>query len=283
MRARVAGLVMMGWLVAGPGGSTAGEVEWVAHRGESADAPENTLAAFRLAWERGVPAIELDIHQAKDGTLVVCHDANTKRTTGVAHAIKASTKADLDGLDAGSWKDPRYKGEPLPVLDQALATIPAGGRCFIEVKVGAEAIPAVRDSVKRSGKTPAQLAVISFQADAVAESKKLMPEIKAYYLSAFKPDGSAPGGWTPTIDHLIAEAKRLNADGLDLAFKGPLDADAVKKIKAAGLEVYVWTVDDPGEAKRLAEAGVDGITTNRAGWMKANGPKRGLTPGVATP
>lgn len=262
----VAGMAILAGLVAG--GAGPGAVEWVAHRGESADAPENTLAAFKLAWERGVKAIELDVHLTADGTLVVCHDFDTKRTTGESHLIRTSKASDLRGLDAGSWKGPKYKGEPVPTLDQALATIPEGGRCFIEVKVGPEAIPALRESIRRSGKTPAQLAVISFQADAVAASKAAMPEIKAFYLSSFKPDTKTPGGWTPSIDSLIAKAKEIKADGLDLAFKGPLDADAVRRIKAAGLEVYAWTVDDPGEAKRLAEAGVDGITTNRAGWMK---------------
>ncbi|WP_435016517.1 glycerophosphodiester phosphodiesterase [Tundrisphaera sp. TA3] len=262
MVAWIAGAAMA-WFAAG------GDVEWVAHRGESADAPENTLSAFRLAWERGVKAIELDVHLAKDGTLIVCHDADTRRTTGERHAIKESTREQLKGLDAGSWKDPKFKGEPVPTLDEALATIPEDGRCFIEVKVGAEAIPALVKSIRQSGKKPGQLAVISFQADAVAESKKQLPEIKAYFLSSFKKDEKAPGGWTPSIDSLIAKAKELKADGLDLAAKGPLDAAAVAKIKQSGLEIYTWTVDDPAEARRLAEAGVDGITTNKAGWMKS--------------
>ena len=262
MVAWIAGAVMA--MVAG-----GGDVLWIAHRGESADAPENTVAAFRLAWDRGVKAIELDVHLAKDGTLIVCHDPDTWRTTGHRHWIKSSTREDLRGLDAGSWKGPKSVGESVPTLDEALATIPADGRCFVEVKVGAEAIPALVESVRRSGKTPGQLAVISFQADVVSESKKQMPEIKAYYLASFVRDEKAQGGWSPTVDALIAKAKELGADGLDLSARGPLDAASVAKIKAEGLEVYVWTVDDPGEARRLATAGVDGITSNRAAAMKA--------------
>lgn len=264
----IAGTAMM-LIVAGA------DVEWVAHRGESADAPENTMAAFRTAWERGVKAIELDVHLAKDGTLIVCHDKDLKRTTGKPLAIKDITRADVRELDAGSWKGPEWKGEPVPTLDEALATIPEGARCFIEVKVGAEAIPPLVESVRKSGKKPEQLVVISFQADAIAESKKQLPEIKAYYLSSFKEDKKKPGVWTPSIDSLIAKAKELKADGLDLAAKGPLDAEGVKKIKQSGLEVYVWTVDDPAEARRFAEAGVDGITTNKAAWMKEQGVAKG--------
>src|SRR5690606_38835440 len=98
------------------------------------DAPENTLAAFNLAWERGVPAIELDVHLSADDRLIVIHDATTKRTTGVDLAVKDSTLDQLRALDAGSWKGEQWAGEPMPTLEEALATIPEGARCLIEVK-----------------------------------------------------------------------------------------------------------------------------------------------------
>ncbi|WP_406700079.1 glycerophosphodiester phosphodiesterase [Singulisphaera sp. Ch08] len=242
-------------------------VEFISHRGESADAPENSMAAFRLAWERKVPAIELDIHLSKDGTLVVCHDADTKRTAGVSKKIKETDWKVLRTLDVGSWKGPKWSDEKLPRLEEALATIPEGARCFIEIKVGAEAIPALVKAVRESGKKPEQLVVISFQADAVAESKRQLPELKAFYLSSFKQD-KATGAWTPSVDDLIAKAKSLKADGLDLAAKGPLDRALAQKIKDAGLELYVWTVDDPAEARRMIDAGVRAITTNKAEWLK---------------
>ncbi|MDG3006769.1 glycerophosphodiester phosphodiesterase [Paludisphaera mucosa] len=242
-------------------------VEIVAHRGESADAPENTMAAFKLAWSRKVEAIELDVHLSRDGVLVVSHDGDTKRTTGVAKEIKESAWSDLKGLDAGRWKNPKFAGEPLPTLDEALATIPDGARCFIEVKTGPEAVPALVEAVRRSGKKPAQTAVISFHADTVAEAKKRLPELKAYYLASFKRDPKT-NVVSPTVDELISKAKELNADGLDLDFKGPIDRAFVDRVKSAGLALYVWTVDDPAIARRLIEAGVDGITTNKAEWLK---------------
>src|SRR3954447_22836048 len=90
------------WLASGK------EVELIAHRGESADAPENTMAAFRLAWGRKDPAIELDVHLTGDGKLVVGHDADTKRTTGKKLLIKESTLEELRALDAGRWKGPDW-------------------------------------------------------------------------------------------------------------------------------------------------------------------------------
>jgi glycerophosphoryl diester phosphodiesterase len=239
----------------------------IAHRGESFDAPENTMAAFRLAWQRDVEAIELDVHLTRDGKLILCHDADTERTTGQKLIIKNSDYRQLRQLEAGSWKDPRWKGEAMPSLDEALATIPERARCFIEIKVGAEAVPAVAASIKASGKRPEQLAIISFQDTAIAEAKRQLPQIKAYYLASFKQDKKTKE-WKPTVQELIDQAKGMHADGLDLSFKGPLDAESVKQIKAAGLEFYVWTVDDIEVAQKFADWGADGITTNRAAWLR---------------
>jgi glycerophosphoryl diester phosphodiesterase len=239
----------------------------VAHRGESADAPENTLAAFRLAWEREVAVIELDVHLAKDQSLVVCHDADTKRTTGTELAIRRSTLDELQPLDAGRWKGERWAGEKLPTLDQALATIPPSGGCFIEVKVGPEAIPALKESIRRSGKKPTQLTVISFHDATIAESKRVLPEIRAYLLSGFKQDKTT-GDWSPTVDDLIRRAKSIHADGLDLGYKGPIDQAFVQRVQAADLELHIYTVDDEAVARKFAAWGVDGITTNRAAWLR---------------
>ena len=130
-------LTMTVAIAAGPG------PEIIAHRGESADAPENTLAAFRLAWERDVTSIELDVHLSADDRLVVIHDADTERTCGVKRVIKTSRYADLRELDAGRWKGEQFAGEPLVTLEDVLALLPKGKRCIIEVKVGPEAVPAL--------------------------------------------------------------------------------------------------------------------------------------------
>ncbi len=245
----------------------AGGTAFVGHRGASHDAPENTMSSFRLAWSRGVKAIELDIHLTKDGELVVSHDANTKRTTGVDRVIEESTLAELRTLDAGKWKGAQWTGERLPTLAEVLATIPEDGRCFIEVKKGAEVIPTLAKVIRESGKRPEQLAIISFQLDAVAEAKRELPQIEALYLASVKRD-TASGAWTPTIDTLIAQAKEAKVDGLDLSFNAPLDAATVRKVRAAGLGLVVWTIDDPEVARRMVELGVDGITTNRPAWLR---------------
>jgi glycerophosphoryl diester phosphodiesterase len=239
--------------------------ELIAHRGESADAPENTLAAFRLAWERKVPAIELDVHLTKDGRLAVCHDFDTQRCAGVTRTIRESLWDELKDLDVGKNFDPKFVGEKLPSLEEALATIPDGARCFIEIKCGPEAVPALVKVVEACGKKPEQLAVISFDAGAVAEAKRQLPQLKAYYLSSFKNSGTR---WTPTAEQLIKQAREIEADGLDLAFRGPLDEEFVRKVRQAKLELYVWTVNDVDVARDLTRLGVDGITTDKAAWLR---------------
>ena len=240
--------------------------EIVAHRGESADAPENTMAAFRLAWERKVPAVELDVHLSKDGKLVVIHDKDTQRTAGVKKVIKDSTWDELKDIDVGAWKDPKFKGEKLCILEDALATIPEGARCFIEIKVGAEATPALVKAVKSSGKSNKQLCVISFQADAVEAAKKALPDIPAYYLAGFKQDKETKK-WTPSIEEVIETAKKIKADGVDISYKGPIDKTLVKKVRDAGLGLYFWTVDEEAPARKLVDLGADGITTNKGQWL----------------
>ena len=249
-------------------------VELEAHRGESYLAPENTMAAFNLAWANDDDAAELDIHLTKDGQLIVCHDYDTLRTGGEKLVIKDHSAEELRKLDAGKFKGTQFAGQQLPLLSEVLASIPQGKRLFIEIKCGPEAVPELARLVKSSGKKNEQLVVISFHADALEAAKKRLPQLKMYYLSGFKQDKQTKK-WTPTIDELIATAKRIGADGLDLAAKEPVDADAVKNVKAAGLEFYAWTVDEPPLAKKLIDYGVDGITTNRAAWLKKQTQRAG--------
>lgn len=241
------------------------KVEIVAHRGASADAPENTVAAIELAWKQNADASEFDVYLTKDGKLVVIHDATTKRTAGVDVKVADSTLAELRKLDAGTWKDKKFAGEKLPTLDEMLATVPAGKRVFIEIKCGPEAVPEVDRVVKVSKLKPEQAVVISFNADVVAASKKLRPDLQALWIVSLQPKGQK----ARTAEELIAKAKEIKADGLDLsATPEILDKAFGDKVKAAGLKLYVWTVDDAALARKMIAAGVESITTNKPGWLR---------------
>jgi glycerophosphoryl diester phosphodiesterase len=243
----------------------------IAHRGESHLAPENTLAAFQLAWSLGDDAIEMDVHLTRDGQVVVCHDDDTLRTTGgrAKRVIRDSTAGELRALDVGAWKGPNYAGERIPLLAEVLAGMPAGKRAFVELKAeGLDLVGAAIGAMKASGHPADAMTAISFHAASIAEFKRRWPDgPKAYYLCEFRPD-EATAPWSPTVDELIAAARACGADGLDVENAPPVDQAFVEQVHAAGMPCFVWTEDDPAAARRYADWGVDGITTNRAHWMR---------------
>lgn len=242
-------------------------VEIIAHRGASFDAPENTLASMKLAWKQKADAIETDIHLSKDGKLVVLHDFDTKRVAGVEQKNVEQTFEELRKFDVGKWKAEKFSGEKIPTFDSILKTIPEGKRIFIEIKVGPEILPELEKVMQSSGKKAKQLAIITFKYDVAKASKAKFPKHEVYWLSSWEKDKKT--GQFPDIDEMIEKAQTAKLDGLDLNFKFPIDKEFVKKVHGAGLKLYTWTVDDPAVAKAEVEAGVDGITTNRPEWLRA--------------
>ena len=235
-------------------------VEIIAHRGASHDAPENTVASFRAAWLQNADGAELDIYLTADNHIVVCHDKNTKRTAGVELVVAQSTLAELRVLDVGIWKDPKFAGETIPTLQEMLATLPPHRKVYVEVKCGPEIVPEMIHQLEASGFPPEQTPVICFNADVVAAVKKARPDLPAYWLSDLK-EGK-------TAESLIARAQEIQADGLDLKAGPELDQAFADKVKAAGLRLDVWTVNDPELAKRMVEIGAAGITTDRPEWLR---------------
>lgn len=239
---------------------SANAVEIIAHRGFSARAPENTLGAFELAWKNGSDACELDVYLTADGKTAVIHDKDTKRTAGVKLDVATSKQADLIALDAGSWKGTEWTNEKIPTLEQALATMPKGTqRFFIEVKCGVEIVPELKRILEPMKDRAAQLAIIAFNREAAAESKKALPWVKVYRLASGKTKEKKPTDLT----QLIADTKADQLDGLDLGMADfPWDEAMVKQIRDAGFGLYVWTVNKPADVRRFAQLGVDGITTD---------------------
>lgn len=248
-----------------PAPAAEARVEIIAHRGASHDAPENSIAAIKLAWQRNADASEFDVYLSKDGKIVVMHDKDTKRTAGVKKVVSETPFAELRKLDIGKWKGAKFVGERVPTLAEMLATVPAGKQVFIEVKCGPEIVPELNRVLKASKLPAAQTPVIAFNAKVVAALKKVRPDVPAYWLANTKGKKNAP---PPSAESLIAKAKAVHADGLDLQASPAIDRAFADKVRAAGLRLYVWTVDDVPTAKRMAALGVDGITTNRPAWLR---------------
>jgi glycerophosphoryl diester phosphodiesterase len=247
--------------------SCASGLEIVAHRGASHDAPENTLASFKLGFEQKADADECDVYLTKDGRIVVMHDKDTGRTSGVTNKIADSTFEQLRRLDIGKWGQWKDKGfsEEIPALEEVLALVPEGKRLFIEIKCGPEILPELDKTLRESGKKAEQLVIIGFGYETVRQAKEKMPHLQVFFLAAA--DNKTKK--FPPVEDLIKAAKAANLDGLDVHSGFPIDAAFVSQVHAAGLKLYTWTVDDPEVARKEAAAGVDGITTNRPEWLRA--------------
>ncbi|MFO1498867.1 MAG: glycerophosphodiester phosphodiesterase family protein [Verrucomicrobiota bacterium] len=242
--------------------------EIVGHRGASADAPENTLTAFRLAYEQKADAAELDIHLTQDGRIVVMHDATTQRTGRRDGTIAGQTLAQVRELNVGDFEQWHGRGfdEKAPTLAEVLSLVPETKRLFIEIKCRSEILPALADALAGSKLAARQTPIITFDDEVARNAKARFPDHEVYWLHSWTKDKRTDQ--YPAIEDLIRKAKEAHLDGLDLHWQFPIDRDFVQKVHAAGLKLCTWTVDDPAVARAEAEAGVDGITTNRPGWLR---------------
>lgn len=149
------------------------------------------------------------------------------------------------------------------MLSEVLELIPDGKRLFIEIKCGPEILPELANVLKKSGKKPEQTVIIGFGYDTMKAAKEKFPNLEVNWLVS--PDKNKVA---PPVEELIAKSKEAKLDGLDLNQGFPINKQFVEKVHGAGLKLYTWTVDDPAVAKAEADAGVDGITTNRPGRLR---------------
>lgn len=258
----LANLIAAGLFMAAPTFAT----QIIAHRGASYDAPENTLSAIKLGYEQNADACEVDVHFSKDGKVIVLHDSDTKRTGGIARKATDQTFDELRRQDVGKWGKWRNKGfsEKIPLLEEALALIPDGRRLFIEIKCGPEILPELGEVLRRGGKAPEQTVIIGFGYETMKAAKAMFSDLEVNWLVA------SPGRIKKAarLKQLIEKAWAAKLDGLDLNSRFPIDREFAATIHKVGLKLYTWTVDYPKVARREAEAGVDGITTNRPGWLR---------------
>ena len=237
-------------------------VALVAHRGASQEAPENTVASVSLGWAQEADAVEIDVHLTRDGQVVAIHDPTLLRTTGRDARVDELTLAAIQKLDAGVWKSAAYRHERVPTLAEVLATVPSGRRLYVELKAADGLVPALRQALE-SGPVPMeQIVLISFEAEALREAKRALPRCPALFL-ADTPEGD-PDKFAGLIEFCRAEGFA----GLDVSAGWPIDAALVERLRAAKLELHVWTVNDVRRARELVAAGVASITTDKPGWLR---------------
>ncbi len=219
-----------------------------AHRGGSWGAPENTLEAFDKAIDEGADWVELDVRQTKDGVLVVSHDSNTRRTTGVDRVIWDSTYDELKDLDNGSLFSSEYSSARICTLDQALTACKGRVRMNIELKPDGHTSDLERKAVDliRAHDMADQVCVASVSYDCLGRVKAYDPGITTIY------DMTVAFG-------NIAELKDADILSVDEAFVSPLLVDEAHE---HGKQVFAWTVNEPDNMLRMYCYGVDSIVTD---------------------
>jgi len=239
----------------------------IAHRGFSAFAPENTLAAFRLGLAAGADLIELDYHHTRDGVPLVIHDGTWDRTTDATNrwggqklAVSEYPLEIARALDAGRWFGPQWAGERLPTLAEAIATIQAQGVTLVERNAG-DAETMAR--LLRDRGWVNQLVVQAFDWEYLRRLHELEPR---QILGALGPpsrlaDGREPSGFEkPLSGGWLDEVEKTGAQVV--VWNRELSAASVQLAHARGLKVWVYTINEPALAGALLDLGVDGVITD---------------------
>lgn len=241
---------------------------FICHRGESVDAPENTLPAYRLAVNRGF-GFECDIYLSNDGRCFTFHDSNLTRTSGGANTNScwnASWETDVSKLDVGGWgkwKGSKFEGTRPALLEEVLELARDGRWIYVEIKAGREIVPHLKTILARQKKaTPKNVLFICFYDSVCAELKRQMPEYKVLWLSRARHKGD---NTVVAAEEAIKKAKACGADGVDICFDADIHtADYIRKVRSAGLEFHVWVVDHAVKSMLAFCRGAQTVTTNRA-------------------
>ncbi|HOK09092.1 MAG TPA: glycerophosphodiester phosphodiesterase family protein [Candidatus Hydrogenedens sp.] len=276
-------------------GAPEGYIDVIAHRGASAYAPENTLASFKKASELGAHWFELDVHLTADNKLVVIHDDELKRVTGVEGKVTEKKWDELKILDAGSWYSPEFKGEHLPSLEQALKLAKKNKiGVYIEIKSSDNDDPIIpliimnihgRDKMTPELKKKLEDIIYGSNSRNVLLAKETIETVrklkmeKQVVLQTFSPIifftaiNEAPDLRTEFLgeesekhpewwNYYVLFGKLLNAPGMNVS-KDSLTQERLNQFHANGQTVAVWTVDKEEEIRKFAEWGVDAIITNK--------------------
>jgi len=234
------------------------------HRGAGALAPENTLAAIKEGLKYGVDRIEVDVHQSKDGKVIIMHDVTLDRTTNGSGAIKDFTYDELLKLDAGSWFSEKYTGEKIPLLEEAMELIDDNAVFVIELKEGDEIYPGIVENVVnliRKHDATDWCVVHSFRTKILEQIHEMEPAIELHKLFIGKLSLVpifVSAGFVPEY-YSFEKHPYITEYSLNYLFANRSIINAIHK---RGKKVNVWTIDDKEKYLKLRNLGIDGFITN---------------------
>ena len=227
----------------------------IAHRGDVTNAPENTLPAFRSAYDRGADGIELDVRLTRDRQLVVFHDRGLKRIGNRRGLVSNATLDEMRALDAGGWFAPEFRGEQAPTLDEVFELLPPDYLINVEMKAVIDNMRfiahRVAEVVRRHGRWDSTL-VASFNPISLWELRKIEPRImRAYIWSRRHPPPIRSRCFSPLV-------KAHWYDPSD----GSYNLGLMRSVRARGVRTLAWDVDFGCDLSRMAEARLDATVTD---------------------
>ncbi len=232
------------------------------HRGASGHAPENTMAAFRLAQKMGATWLEFDVQLSADGIPIILHDDTLERTTSLAQPLKPSdlTRDELKELDAGSWFSDEYRNERLPTLDEVLQEFGQVMGLNIEIKsrVGVEVDNGLEQKIAQSVRRfnlQERVVISSFDPFRLTSLHRYDPELRLGALYTGRAH-DYPAGFDPFLMAHSFEAVALHPP------RQKVNAKLIEQARRENLEVNTWTVNEEADMQRLIGLGVDMIITN---------------------
>ena len=227
-----------------------------AHRGTSARAPENTMAAYTLTWENGIPGIELDVRLCATGELAVFHDSDLKRITGTDGTVEGSTLAELQALDAGGWFSDDFKGQRIPTLSDVFAAAPSGTYFDIEIKVNdrnSRPIAAELARIVNRFAMAERCIISSFYPSAILAAKRACRGVPTSLIYSTSLKEEHP------IQHLAA---RGLSNTPILKPQWQTAHKLLERRGSAGKPIIPWTINEASVAERCLALGAEGIISD---------------------
>jgi glycerophosphoryl diester phosphodiesterase len=248
----------------------------IAHRGASAEAPENTLMAFLLAFMQGADAVEADVRMTSDGHLVVVHDEDTKRVSGVSLKVSKTSLEKLRGLDVGRVKTKKGQGQRMPRLEEVLGMMPKEKLLLLHLKIGPDGLVRLIELLKAAGELINRVRLMSAEVEVLMAVKQALPEC-GLILHCERRWTQKYDLWLPEIEMMMTVALAVGAEVVAIDSRSlAAEPEMVDVMMERGVKTHVWTVNRAPSALRFSDLGVSGIKTDYPGHLVSSFAKAAL-------
>lgn len=242
----------------------------IAHRGASAEAPENTVMAFLLAFMQGADGVAADVRMSADGHLVVVRDEDTKRVSGVTLKVSKTPLEKLRSLDVGRVKTRRGQGQRMPLLEEVLAMVPEEKLIYLNLRIGIEGVNSLVKTLIAVGKVSQRVRITSADVGVLTALKRALPDCRTV-LHCERRWIQKSDSWFPEIDIIAKVASTVGVEAVSMDARSlAAEPQVMEQLISRGIAAHVWTVNRAPSARRFAKLGVSAINSDYPGHLVAS-------------